>query len=102
MLDSGHSVGHYAPVALRRFWFEFEESDGCRLPFGCGVTAEDADSALDLVAETYCDGRRPIVRTSVEDVDVGELADRLASMVRPLRLGVPTVRGIWYPNLTGP
>jgi hypothetical protein len=100
VLALARRTGHSALVTLRRFWFEFEGGEG--LPFGCGVTAEDADAALDLVAEAYCDGRRPIVRTRVDDVDVGQLADRLAPMVRPLRLGVPTIRGIWYPNLTGP
>lgn len=88
---------------LRRFWFEFDDSRGSSgLPFGCGVTAEDAASALHIVAATYCDGRLPGVRETVEDVDVGELADRLSAFIRPLRFGVPTVRGIWYPNLTGP
>ena len=88
---------------LRRFWFEFDDSSGSSgLPFGCGVTAEDVTSALHLVAETYCGGRLPPVRTTLEDVDVSELADRLSVLIRPLRLGVPTVRGIWYPNLTGP
>ena len=35
-------------------------------------------------------------RTRVDDVDVGQFADRLSSTVRPLRLGVPTIRGIWF------
>lgn len=90
-------------MPLRRFWFEFvDEGDGCRLPFGCGVTAETQDEALSLVADTYLAGRRPVVRRVVEDVHVGDLADELERLVQPLILGLPTVRGIWYPNLTGP
>ena len=97
---AGSGSGNLRFVGLRRYWFEFE-GDG-RLPFGCGVTAEDADTALDIVAHTYCDGRRPTVRAQIDDVDVGQLADRLEKMIQPLRLGLPTVRGIWYPHLTGP
>lgn len=94
---------HHGAVTLRRFWFEFvDEGDGCRLPFGCGVTAETQEEALSFVADTYLAGRRPVVRKVVEDVDVGELAEELEQLVRPLRLGAPTVPGIWYPNLAGP
>jgi len=90
-------------VELRRFWFEFEtNTDTPRVPFGCGVTATTVDEALDLVAETFCDGRLPTVTKRVEDIDVGELADELADRVRPVVFSVPFARGIWYPKVTGP
>ena len=99
----GAQSRHYACMPFHRFWFEFEDSgEGCRLPFGCGVTAPDEAAALQLVADTYCDGRLPTVRKVVADVDVGELAEWLERSVRPLQLGFPMVPGIWYPNLTGP
>ncbi len=89
-------------MELRRYWFEFEATpDTMRVPLGCGVTAPSIDDALDLVAEAYCDGCRPIVSRLVEDVDVGDLADELAHRIQPVVIGLPFARGIWYPKVAG-
>lgn len=90
-------------MELRRYWLEFKAtSDTPRVPFGCGVTAANIEDALDLVAGAFCNGVRPTVTNVVEDVDVGDLADELARRVRPVVIGPPFARGIWYPKVTGP
>lgn len=90
-------------MELRRYWLEFKATpESPRVPFGCGVTAPTIDDALDLVADTFCNGERPNVTKIVEDVDVGDLADELAHRVRPVLIGLPFARGIWYPVVTGP
>ncbi len=90
-------------MELRRYWLEFRSTaDTPRVPIGCGVTAPTIDDALDLVADTFCNGARPTVTKIVEDVDVGDLADELAHRVQPVVIGLPFARGIWYPKVTGP
>jgi len=87
---------------LRRFWLELEPVADHALPFGFGVTAVDIEDALGLIARTFEVDAPLVPRRVVADVDVGDLADELERVVRPLRLGVPIGRGIWYPNLVGP
>ncbi len=96
-------IGHDALVpdsTLRRYWFEFDDFDGCgcKLPHKCGVTALDRADALRMVANEYCAQLvRPTPQRTIEDVDVSTLDDDLN--VRP-NIGVPVWRGIWYPFVT--
>lgn len=88
---------------LRRYWFEFEicEDDVFRYPSyaglgrGCGVTAYDQNDALLLLREhLFREDPLPQIRKVIEDVDVSALD---GSHVLP-NIGVPTWRGVWYPN----
>ena len=85
-------------MMLRRFWFEFGQSDAHTLPpgvqLGCGITAWTIDDALGLLRNCVFRGRPgPSVYTVVEDVDVSTLD---VGHVLP-NMGAPNVRGIWFP-----
>lgn len=80
---------------LRRFWFNFENVPPFSpLCLGCGVTAYDRPDALQLLASTvFAKYPEMKVATVIEDVDVRSLD---AAHVRP-NMGVPAVRGVWFP-----
>ena len=83
---------------VRRFWFEFERAPGEELPggvrIGCGVTAENAEVALALVAERVFGGATPPhVTRMVPDVDISRLDQ---AHVIP-NMGCVTRRGVWFP-----
>jgi hypothetical protein len=84
-------------LKLRRFWLEFEGQleDGfpAGVLLGCGVTAEDPDEALELVRERVFDGQLPRLKKFIKDVDISTLDQ---DHVVP-NMGVPAVRGIWFP-----
>jgi hypothetical protein len=83
---------------MRRFWIEFNLSDYPNPPIsiesGFGVTSASLQEALGVIRERAFDGRElPPISRVVEDVDVSTLD---AKHVRP-NMGVPVVRGIWFP-----
>lgn len=86
---------------VRRYWFEFDFSDGERsygwffLPaHGCGITARDYDDALRIMRRFLLRGEGfPKFSRVVEDVDVSTLDSK---HVLP-NAGVPVWRGVWYP-----
>jgi hypothetical protein len=88
---------------LTRFWFEFDKSsDDLRnyvvssgLGWGCGVTARDYNDALVLLNEQLLHGAPvpPILRV-ISDIDVSTLD---AGHILP-NMGVPTLRGVWFPR----
>jgi len=83
----------------RRFWFEFEiapddHNVDVRLRHGCGVTAEDFDAAYILLQElVFKNMPVPPILTSIEDVDIATLD---GNYVLP-NMGLPLIRGIWFP-----
>jgi hypothetical protein len=88
---------------LHRFWFEFEVSEASISKYpqyalarlGCGVTALDATEAERLISERVLAGAPlPPLKTLVVDVDISELD---SGHVRP-NMGVPTLKGVWFPR----
>ncbi len=83
----------------RRYWFEFEFDPNdhnvpVRLRHGCGVTAEDYDTAVALMAERVFKGAPlPPITKAIEDVDIASLD---GNYVLP-NMGLPLIRGIWFP-----
>jgi hypothetical protein len=85
-------------VALRRYWVTFVWPKGPfgitdgepRLTEGCGVTGYDQDDALGIIREAF-GATRPIKHV-VADVDISTLPDAVQT-----DLGMPAVRGVWYP-----
>lgn len=89
---------------LRRYWLEFEvsEADVSRyssyagLQRGCGVTAYSQEDALVLLREhLFRNDPLPPISKVIEDVDISTLEK---NHILP-NIGVPSWRGIWYPNL---
>ena len=80
---------------LRRFWFKFENVPPFSpLWLGCGVTGYDRSDALQLLAGTVF-AKYPELKVDsvIEDVDVRSLD---VGHVLP-NMGVPAVRGVWFP-----
>lgn len=83
----------------RRYWFEFvfdpdDHNVPVRLRHGCGVTAEDYDDAVALMRDRLFDGQPlPPVSKMIEDVDIATLD---GNYVLP-NIGLPLIRGIWFP-----
>jgi hypothetical protein len=82
---------------MHRYWIEFDLREVERRPpgvgLGCGVTAEDAASARELVQHRVFGGELPHITKMVPDVDVSTLD---AGHVLP-NMGNPARRGIWFP-----
>lgn len=80
---------------LRRFWFNFKDvAPFSPLWLGCGVTSYDHSDALQLLARTVLAEYPQLkVDTVIEDVDIRTLD---AGHVLP-NMGVPAVRGVWFP-----
>ena len=63
---------------------------------GVGVTAYTIDDAKELLRQmVFKDEPLPHVSNIIENLDVSTLD---AGHILP-NIGVPTVRGVWYPNL---
>ncbi len=80
---------------LRRFWFNFANVPPFSpLLFGCGVTGYDRADAMQLLSRTVL-AKYPELKvdTVIEDVDVRSLD---VGHVHP-NMGVPAVRGVWFP-----
>jgi len=81
---------------MTRFWFEFDRLAllPAGLSVGCGVTAWNEATALELVRRRVFRGALlpPIVKR-VPDIDIRELD---AGHVVP-NMGNPAVAGIWFP-----
>jgi hypothetical protein len=85
-------------VALKKYWFEFEfapdEEMVLQLAFGCGVTAESPQAAVELVmARVFPDRPLPRLRRVLEGVQVDSLDPEY---VLPF-VGDHKRKGIWFP-----
>ena len=85
-------------MALKRYWFEFELAQGeeivLQLAFGCGVTAESPQAAVELVMARVFPGRPlPRLRRVLEGVEIDSLDP---DYVRPF-VGDPRRKGVWFP-----
>ena len=85
-------------MALKRYWFEFEfapdEQMVLQLAFGCGVTAESPQAAVELVmARVFPDRPLPKLRRALEGVEVESLDPEY---VLPF-IGDHRRRGVWFP-----
>ncbi len=83
---------------VKRFWFEFSESQEQPLPMGvqhgCGLSAYDYDDAIALLKEkVFENSELPLTENIVEDVDISALD---SGHVLP-NMGDVTVRGVWFP-----
>jgi hypothetical protein len=89
--------------SLRRYWFEFDFSDGEHsygwryLPaYGCGITAYDQADALGIMRVFLLrDEGWPRFTAVIVDIDVSTIAH---AHVRS-NMGVPVWRGVWYPRI---
>ena len=80
---------------LTRYWFIFDVEDFVS-PRSAGVTAYNLDDANRLLDERlFKELRRPPIKSVIENIDVSTLDE---GHVLP-NIGVPTIRGVWYPNL---
>jgi hypothetical protein len=85
-------------MMLHGYWFSFRQTiDPSALNLGCGITAYDEEDARaflrDKVFPVY--GSREILEVTV-DVDISTLEkDHVRS-----NMGLPTVRGVWFPILS--
>jgi hypothetical protein len=84
-------------MTLHRYWIEFDLSGVVRPPsgvsLGCGVTAENERSALELISKSIFKGTNPPIEKLVEDVAIADLDQK---HVRP-NMGNAAIRGIWFP-----
>lgn len=85
---------------LIRYWIKFElpdvSSTNFGIGYGCGVTAHNWDDALNLLREKLFEEHPiPPINSVIEDIDVSTLDH---GHVIP-NMGVPVVRGVWFPNL---
>lgn len=80
---------------LRRFWIEFSNPPQYSvLGLGCGVTGYDKADALKILARTVLLEHPGLeIERVIEDVDTQSLD---AGHVRP-NMGIPVVRGVWFP-----
>jgi hypothetical protein len=82
---------------LMRFWFEFDVPDFNSLKRGCGVTAYSYDDAILLLQQSlFRNNPMPLVADVIENVDIRTLDQ---GHIIP-NIGAPSLRGVWYPNLT--
>ncbi|AXI04233.1 hypothetical protein HYN46_16155 [Aquirhabdus parva] len=84
-------------VVLHRFWFTLDRSlSPSVLNLGCGISAYSLDDAKHILAEQVFNifGVRDILDV-IEDVDVSTLEE---NHVRS-NMGIPTIRGVWFPLL---
>ena len=81
---------------LRRYWIEFAPNEAVPLglAWGCGVTAQDLDDAVGLIAEAIGAAPPDPVRVSA-DIDVSTLDP---GHVLP-NMYPPDERGVWFPML---
>lgn len=78
-------------VELTRFWFKLDTSIR-----GYGVTAYSYDDAVNLLKEfIFRDDEMPQIKNVIENIDVSSLD---TGKILP-NIGVPSVRGIWYPAI---
>lgn len=85
-------------MALKKYWFEFEfapeEEMVLQLAFGCGVTAESPQAAVELVmARVFPDRPLPRLRRVLEGVKVDSLDPEY---VLPF-VGDHRRKGVWFP-----
>lgn len=83
---------------MKRFWFEFNFEDGVSIPWGlrigCGVAAYSYEDALVLINEkVFCESPKPSLKKVIRDVDVSIL-DK--AHILP-NMGLPNIRGVWFP-----
>lgn len=84
-------------MKLRRFWFEFEKALGNTNFKSIGVTAWTFGDAFVIIKERFDAGEAlPNALKIIEDVDITTLDQ---NHVIP-NMGAPTVRGIWFPNIS--
>jgi hypothetical protein len=85
-------------MEYRRYWFQFEFNDYSELPpgcgIGCGITAWNYEDAINILNEVFHKyGKKPAVKTVIEDVNISELdAGHVLTNMLP-----PNERGIWFP-----
>lgn len=85
---------------LKRFWFQFDSTDGELPPgfkLGCGVTAFGYEDAISMVRERFSNAfgaSLPTILNCIEDVNVSALDE---NHVIP-NMNPPKLRGIWFPR----
>ena len=80
---------------LKRYWVELPDAVARNKPYalGIGVTEDSVESALRLIEDDLLAGSPARPLRIIEDIDVSTLDPM---RIRP-HMGVPAVRGIWYP-----
>lgn len=88
---------------MHRYWLHFDISGIYLrvLPPVVGVTGQDLDDCLEIIAHRYGQHVPPMTRV-VEDPDLTDFQPD--TVPGGWSLGVPVWRGVWYPpeNITGP
>jgi hypothetical protein len=87
-------------VILRSFWVEWTSPTPERLPLGCAVTAWDLDDALEQIRSVYCPTASEVSQPTLVEEDI--TVEGVATRVGWVDIGVPLLRGIWYPHLDNP